>query len=231
MSVGNFVSASRSSLAGATDTLVWAPVSAGSTLFGVIRTGNTSTVTMTDSVNGSAWTLIGPVDNGAGRMYFAYFQNTAAGTPTLNFTHNSSGLSPRYAFGEITNALAASFDVQASTTGTSTAITGGITATTAQAAEAWIGGLSAGGNETFSQSGSWTILGVEPAAGTSRLVLVYQEVSATGTPQAAVTGSSSQAFIGYTVTFRQAGGVTFDPSVVPWQAADLPTPGLAVVGF
>jgi hypothetical protein len=149
-------------------------------------------------------TAVGPIDNGAGRQYLFYAQNVGAGTHTVRFTPSGSG-APRLAVFDIPEGQTTSFDVSASNTGTGTAATGGATATTAQANEEAIGAFTFGANETFSQSGAWSIVGVEPAAGTSRLVIVHQTLSATGTPNAAVTGDASAAWIGQTATFRIAG--------------------------
>lgn len=208
MTVSNFTSRSDSTLGGTTTTLAYgANVTVGSTLIFMMRMGTGATlISVTDPTNGS-WTIVGPIDNGSGRQYAAYFQNNqATGTPTITATLSTSGISPRWAIAEVVNGTTASFDVSASGTGTGTALTGGTTGTTAQTNESWVGFFSIASNTTFSQSGSWTILGVEPATGSSRIGIVYQEPNATGAASAAVTSSANAAWIGQTLTFRLSGG-------------------------
>lgn len=207
MSVTNYASSSPATSGSPFDLALAGASVAGATVASVIRTGSSLTFTANLDPAGanSAMTVIGPIDNGAGRQYFAYAQNVGSGTHTVRWTPSGSG-APRIAAFDIPEGLTTSFDVSASNTGTGTALTGGATATTAQANEEAIGAFSISSNETFSQSGSWAIVGVEPAAGSSRLVVVHQTLSATGTPNAAVTGDASAAWIGQTVTFRISGG-------------------------
>jgi hypothetical protein len=202
MTVSNFVGRSDSSLIGTTSGLAYgSAVTLNSTLIMMIRMGTGSFLNdVSDPTNG-AWTIVGPIDNGTARQYAAYFQNSqATGQPTVTITLSTTGISPRWAIAEIVNAAASSFDVSASTTGSGTALTGGSTATTAQTNEAWLAA-----NTTFTQSGSWAILGVEPSAGSSRIAIVYQEPNAVGNASGAVTSSVSQPWVGQTLTFRLAG--------------------------
>lgn len=234
MSVTNFVAASHSNIAGATDTLAFpAPVGAGSTLVVMIRMGNATTLnSITDSVNGlgAPWTILTNIDNAPGRQYVAYIQNSLGGTPTLSFTYGASSQSPRYAMCEIAGALPGSFDVSASNTGSNaTALTGGTTATTAQANEAWLGFFSNSGALTFSNVSPWTILGVEPAGAAARLAVVYQEPGAIGTPQAAITASVNTNYIGFTITFREsAAGLTLLAATATLAAAGVVSAGAAL---
>jgi hypothetical protein len=179
-----------------------APVTAGNTLIGVIRTGSATTVTVSDSVNG-AWTAgpSHPTDNGAGRQYMFYFMNTAAGTPTVTFDLSAAG-APRLFIGEIEYADASSFDVGATNSGTGTALTSGATVATAKATETAIGAFSVAADHTFVQNGSWVISEVEPAAGSSRLAVVYQDLTSVDTPNAAIDVGGSVAWIGQIITFQ-----------------------------
>jgi hypothetical protein len=200
MTVTNFNSAAPSS-ANSHDLNYNTSTVAGSTLLALIRCGQSVSVTCALAGAGTAFTAIGPIDNGLGRQYIFYLQNGPGGTQTARFSYSTS-TTPQIAVAEITDATASSFDVSASNTGSASALTGGATATTAQGDEEWIGLFSISANQTFSQSGSWSIVGVQPAAGSSRVALVHQTASSTGTPNAAVTGNNSAAFIGQTATFR-----------------------------
>ena len=214
MAVTNYTSASHAALPGTTDTLAFAgAVVVASLLFCEIRMGTAATLnSIDDSVNGAAsWTIVGPTDN-VGRQYFAYFQNTAAGTPTLTFNFSASGQAPRYAMGEVTNTIGAgSFDASdILATGTSTTPLANAQ-TGATSTYAHIGLVSMSANETFTQSGSWTILGVEPAAGTSRLAVVYQEVVSAASRAPTVTGDASTTWIAFSFMVKQnaaAGGTS-----------------------
>lgn len=203
MTVSNFAGASPASAA-THDLAFPSNTVAGSTLLAAIRTGSATTVTCA-LVSGSSFTALGPFDNGAGRQYLFCLQNGPGGAQTARFTLSAAG-APRICVAEITDAQPTSFDVgSAGNSGTGTALTGGATAATAQAAEEAIGFFSDAANETFAQNGSWPIVGVEPAAGSSRIALVHQTLSGIGTPNAAVDGSASAAWIGQTATFRIAG--------------------------
>lgn len=213
-SVGNF--AALSGAGAATYNLAFTgPVTAGSTLRASVRTGSSITLnTIFDNVNASVpWVLLGPIDNGAGRQYTAYFQNTLAGTPTV--TVQISGVAvARIAIWEIVGALPVSFDVTAGNIGTGSPLTGGATATTAQANEVWDGAFSNAAVGTFSQNGPWTILGTDPVGATARIAVVYQIVSTIGNPNAATNDSGGSAWIGQTGAFRVASSTqTMPPGV------------------
>lgn len=212
MTVSNFVAASFSNLAG-TQCAITPPtaLTPGSTLLAFIRMGSGATLTgVTDAANGAYTIDTGsPVPEGVAQDYWARFINNASsGTPVVTFTLSASGQSPRVAFIEIPNALtAASYDVSASNHAASgTAADGGTTATTGQANEEIIGFITAGANETFTAGAGYSIVGVEPAAGTSRLVIVHQTVSSIGTYSATATLSASTAWIGQTIAIKITGG-------------------------
>lgn len=174
----------------------------GGTGIACIRTGSATTVTVANSGGGNPFTARGPYDNGAGRQYLFYLPNSPGGSFTVRYTLSAAG-APRLLIAEIPTAIAASFDVgSAGNSGSGLTATGGATATTSQADEEWLGLFSYSANETFSQNGSWSIVGVEPGAGASRLVLVHQTVTAIGAPNAAVDVNASAAWIGQTETFR-----------------------------
>lgn len=199
MAVGNFASASPSSAT--THTLAFpSNTIAGSTLIGCIRTGTGTTVTC-QLVSGSGLTARAnsPLDN-VGRDYFFTLENGPGGAQTMQFALSIGG-APRILIAEVTDALTTSFDQIASNTGTGTAITSSASPTTSQANEEAVMFASMSANETFSQNGAWAIVGVEPAAGSSRIVLVHQTLSSVGTPNAAVDGNSSTTWIGQLVTF------------------------------
>lgn len=207
MTVSNVATSSPSSAT--THTLAF-PTSTtpGSTLIGCIRTGGTTTVTC-QLVSGSALTAraSSPVDN-VGRDYYFTLENSPGGAQTMQFALSVGG-APRLAICEITDALSSSVDQSSSLTNlgsSGTAATTGATGTTAQAAEEAVAFLSFSTNQTFSQNGPWAILAVEPAAGSSRIALVHQTLSSTGTPNAAVDGNSSTTWIGQLVTFRTSAG-------------------------
>jgi hypothetical protein len=177
-------------------------LTAGGTALAGIRTGSSTTVTVAFSDGTHAFTALGPFDNGAGRQYLFYLQNAPGGAATIRYTLSAAG-APRLAVAEIPNATATSFDVaSAGNSGTGLNLTGGATATTAQANEEAVGLFSSAANETYAQNGSWPIVGVEPAAGSSRLAITHQTLSAIGTPNAAVDENASAAWIGVTATFR-----------------------------
>jgi hypothetical protein len=204
MTISNFASASPAS-ASTHDLAFPSNTVAGSTLVACIRTGTATTVTCA-LVSGSGFTAraTSPVDN-VGRDYYFTLENSPGGAQTVRFTLSAAG-APRILIAEITDALTASVDVAANNTGTGTALTSGATATTAQADEEAVAFFSASANETFAQNGSWLIIGVEPAAGSSRIALVHQRLTSTGTPNAAVDMNASTTWIGQQVTFRVAGG-------------------------
>lgn len=213
MTVTNFLSGSPSS-ANSHDLVFGTNLTSGSTIIAAIRCGSTITVTAATTPGAQALTAIGPIDNGAGRQYIFYRENMGSGANTVRFSYSAS-TAPRICIAEITDALASSIDVNASNTNAgSTSLTGGATSTTAQAAEEWIGFFSIAANQTFSQNGSFPIVGVEPAAGSSRIALVHQTASGISTPNAAVDGNSSSAWIGQTVTFRIA-GTSLPPGLGP----------------
>lgn len=195
----------QASPASATTHDVAVTLTAGGTAIACIRTGSATTVSVA-LVAGASFTARGPYDNGAGRQYLFYLQNAAGGSQTVRYTLSAAG-APHLIVAEIPNATTTSFDVgSAGNSGTGTTATGGATATTAQADEEWLGLLSFAANQTFSQNGSFAIVGVQPAVGSSRLALVHQTANTTGTPDAAVDGTASAAWIGQTETFRITGG-------------------------
>lgn len=208
MAVTNFL-ASSPSAANSHDLTFGTNVTAGATILAFIRTGSTVTVTAAMNPLGSntAMTAVGgaPVDNGAGRQYLFYLSNVAGGATSVRFSYNTS-TAPRIGILEISDAIAVSFDVAASNTGTGTAADGGAAATSAQAANEVIGLFSAAANQTYAQSGSYSITGVEPAAGTSRLAIVHQTVNSIAAYTAAVTLGTSAAWIGQTAVFRITSG-------------------------
>jgi hypothetical protein len=90
------------------------PVLQGSTLVCAFRvtTSAMAGISLSDSVNG-AWTYTKQDDGGAGNsLIVGYFQNSAAGTPTLTLSWTGGGTSQRYGMmAEYTNVAAASVDV------------------------------------------------------------------------------------------------------------------------
>lgn len=208
-----------------------AAVSAGDLLVAVVRTGTAAAVSsISDSVNG-AWTVLAAVANGAGEDFVAYFVNSGAGTPTVTVNFGAAS-SPQISIAAFSNVLTASplDQTGAGATGASGTSLAADSVTTTHANEIVIGFFSQGATETFSQSGAWAIVSGNGTP-TARSVIVYQEVTSTGTYQPAVTSNSSAAWIGQTLSFQQAGGASFDPSAVPWTVPYQPPVTTSVVGF
>lgn len=178
----------------------------GSLLIAGIRTGLTITLNSVTDNQGGTWTLLPAVDSSPARDYIAYRFNAPSNVAvTVTFAFGAAN-SPQIVMAEFSTVLTTSplDQTSAGATGTSTTATSD-NVTTTHSNELLVGFISMGTNETFSQHGSWSIA-LGNGAPTARAVLVYQEVTATGTYAAAVDATVGIAWIAQTITFQEAGG-------------------------
>lgn len=159
---------------------------------------------------GLSWTVYTRSGSSGSICLFVGRVSSTIASSTITLTGPSG---PMAAVGaEYTGSVGAlRLDRQAAATASSgTAVASGATETTSTAAELWVGGGTARGNGTltYTQSGSWAIVGQTGTTNNTAnadvtVALVQQIVSGTSTPNAAMTSSASGHWAAAILTFDE----------------------------
>jgi hypothetical protein len=185
-----------------------ANVTSGNLLIVAVASGSNAVTNVTDTV-GTSYSNSGVTNN----AYIYYGIAGGSGANTVSVTFSSASNFPILWLYEFSgNASSSPLDKHTGTTGNSTAVNSGATATTTNASELLFGFLiptadmSAGGD----QSG-WTVLHDHANSGSATQ---YEIVSSTGAYSATGTSTTSAAWTALIATFLPSSATTLDPGPI-----------------